>query len=287
MLGLVEAYHKNTNVTPNTYSLVASEPVLSGNSYALSGLAESAYLVRFVPLATPNTLVATYYPANIDWQNATLITTNANTASLSHDITPFLAINLNGNITVNGAVGYGPNGFTRSGITLAEGVEVFLKNSSDDLYAQSTTDANGLYTFNNVPNGIYTIVINIPGYTQISSYNFTVNDNSPDFMGLDFVIDNGEIFRTGSTLQIPKNEIKSLTVFPNPTNGQLTIEIPEDFTNFQMNAFDQMGKKVWTNSIQNNTNKYYTTDISELANGIYFISLMNADAQYNIKIVKE
>jgi uncharacterized protein YfaS (alpha-2-macroglobulin family) len=55
-----------------------------------------------------------------------------------------------------------------SGDTPIAGVTVQLKDSTGTVVQTTTTDANGNYTFNNVPAGTYTVVeTNKPGYTDV------------------------------------------------------------------------------------------------------------------------
>lgn len=282
--GIVEVYHKNTNVTPNTYSLVSSVNVQAGNDYHVPNLAVSSYLLRYVPTVLSNQLVATYYPSNIDWQNASLVTTVAGQSSNSYDIVPFLAANLTGGTVVNGAIGYGPNGFTKSTLTMAEGLEVFLFNVDDGTYAQSITDVNGVYEFNGVSNGAYSIVVNLPGYEQISTYNFIVLDESNDFLNLNFAIDNGEIFKT-NTLSVGKQGRQSLVAYPNPTSGEIRISIPNNISNFQAEIFSLTGRKVWSQNVTDNHSQLLKADLSDLSNGIYVVNITSEHENYQVKVV--
>ena len=283
--GVVEVYHQNTNVSPATYTLVADTIVSSNNSYSFSPLAEASYLLRAVPINMTD-VVATYYPNNIAWQNATLITTNHLVTTNTYNITPFLSVNLSGSGTVNGTLGYGPNGFTKANIVLAEGVEVFLKDELNVVYAQAVTDMYGLYSFNNVPDGNYSIVINIPGYEQISTYDFIVNAANGQFSGLDFLIDDGEIFKSGF-LSTPKYDKNSLTVYPNPTTGNIKIQLPEELAKYTASVYSQLGQVVWTQSFNNYQSNVLQADLSNLPNGIYYVKIQTEKAAYNLKIVKQ
>jgi len=55
-----------------------------------------------------------------------------------------------------------------TGDTPIAGVTVELKDTAGNVVQTTTTDANGNYTFNNVPAGNYTVVeTNKPGYTDV------------------------------------------------------------------------------------------------------------------------
>ncbi|MFK8038550.1 MAG: T9SS type A sorting domain-containing protein [Crocinitomicaceae bacterium] len=284
--GIVELYHQNTNVTPTSYTLVEDSNVGPGGAYSFNNIAESSYLLRAVPIGMTD-VVATYYPNDISWQTSTLVTTDTFPNATSYDITPFLSINLTGGATVNGTVGYGPNGFTRADdIVLAEGIEVFLKNETSSTYAQSVTDANGLYAFANVPDGNYTIVIDLPGYDQTTTYDFVVNSDNLQFTGLDFVIDEGRIFKT-NTLYISDHNAPSLTVYPNPTTGELRIMLPSNLTDYQADIYSIVGQQIWSKTIQNNTSEMLKTDLSNFPIGVYIIKIKTSTDTYQVKVIKE
>ncbi len=282
--GVVELYQKNTNVNPASYSLVATVAVDGSNNYSFNGVADADYLLRSVPIGM-NDVVATYFPNAIDWTSATEVDSDP-ILSTGMDITPFNSIDLNGNGTVNGSIGYGPNGFTKASFVMAEGIEVFLKNTATSSYAQASTDVNGLYSFSNVPNGIYQIVINLPGYTQVSSYDFVLNGTDNSFSGLDFLIDESQIFKSGF-LGMTRKDLNVLTAFPNPTNGELFIQIPSHMSNFDVVVYNQFGQNVWQRVVTNNSTMNYFANISNLANGIYYVSIQNESKTYQVKVVKQ
>jgi len=193
---------------------------------------------------------------------------------------------LNGGATVNGAIGYGPNGFVKASVTMAADVEVFLKNTATSTFAQTSTSTNGLYEFTNLPLGDYQIIVNIPGYNQISTYDFTVSDENDALLDLDFLIDNNEIFTSGF-MSINGSNNTALTIYPNPTNGELFIELPEVLNNFNLNIYNQLGQSVLNKTISGNNSKSYYTNISEVPNGIYFVTVQNESSKYEIKVVKQ
>lgn len=283
--GIIELYQKNTSVTPNTYSLVASVAVDGANAYNFTGVAEANYLVRSVPVGMSD-VVATYFPNAIDWTDATEIDSDP-VLSINKDITPVNSIDLNGNGTVNGSIGYGPYGFTKASFVMAEGVEVFLKNTVSNTFAQASSDVNGLYEFDNVPDGNYQIIVNIPGYTQISSYDFVVNATDVDFSDLDFLIDEDEIFKSGFLGVSPSMDVTELDVYPNPTSGELIIQIPEVMSDFNVSIHNQLGQNVFNQDVTNNNTQNYFVDITDVENGIYFVTVQNNSAVYQMKVVKE
>ena len=282
--GVVELYQKNSTASPNTYSLVATANIDGSNAYVFNGVADAQYLLRSVPVNMPD-IVATYFPNHIDWTAATEINSDP-ILSINKDITPITSISLNGVGSVNGAIGWGPNGFTKASIVMADGVEVFLKNTDLNTYAQAITDMNGVFEFISIPDGNYQIVINLPGYTQISSYDFIVNTQDTDFSDLDFLIDDNQIFKSGFLTTSSGKSIEELVVYPNPTNGELFIRIPEVITDFNVSIFNQLGQNVWERNVTNHVNQNYFADISNVENGVYFVTVQNDKSVYKIKVIK-
>ena len=281
--GVVEMYQENTSQNPSTYSLVATTPVV-GNTYVITDLAEATYLIRSVPIGMSD-VVATYYPNNIVWQNATSVTTVPGVAG-QYDITPFSSIIASAlGITVNGSLGYGPNGFNKANIVYAEGVEVFLHDTDNDFYTQTVTDANGAYSFGNLPDGNYEIMIDIPGYTQTSTYSFTVNSSSTDMDDLDFLIDDNEIFTSGF-MGLPVLEKQDLAIYPNPTTGMFNIVLPENLKNFEVSVYNCVGAKVWGESVENNFASVFAGDLSAMSKGIYIVRVVGENTVSETRIVK-
>lgn len=282
--GVVELYIENVTASPpNTYSLVATSPV-SGNTYSFSDVAFFGnHLVRSVPIGM-NDVVATYYVNNIDWQNASQVVCLGATNLV--DLVPFssvLASNLG--ITVNGALGYGPNGFNKSNIVFAEGVEVFLKDTDNNVYAQSTTDVNGSYSFSDIPEGNYEIIVDMPGYDQVSTYAFAVTAGMTDVTDLDFLIDNNEIFISGFMGVSELNKV-NLEVYPNPTTGEFNIVVPENLSDFSVSIYNTVGTVVWEQAVKNNTSSIFAGDLSSLSSGVYIVKVNGGNTVSEIRLVK-
>jgi hypothetical protein len=78
-------------------------------------------------------------------------------------------------------------------------------------------------------------------------------------------------------------------VFPNPTNGVLTINSVRTNGDVQILVIDGLGKLVQKHNLNYSSgNSAHTLDISELATGMYFIKLIpNEGRPELIKIIKE
>ena len=77
---------------------------------------------------------------------------------------------------------------------------------------------------------------------------------------------------------------KSITLYPNPTNENIVLSVPEIIIGDKADLFDIYGKLIKTISIDNIET---IIDLSELANGIYFIQIIDNNGIINKKIIKK
>ena len=71
---------------------------------------------------------------------------------------------------------------------------------------------------------------------------------------------------------ITENNKSNIQIYPNPTNGQLTIRNEElGITNYNIEIFDITNRKIFTQKITNETEQII--DISHLQSGIYFLKI--------------
>jgi len=77
------------------------------------------------------------------------------------------------------------------------------------------------------------------------------------------------------------NEISTI-VYPNPTNGLISVEIDKIFIGEKFSITDQLGKIIFEGEIKN---EKIEIDISHLSNGLYFFKFGRNTAQF-LRIVK-
>jgi hypothetical protein len=78
-----------------------------------------------------------------------------------------------------------------------------------------------------------------------------------------------------------------IIVYPNPANEKITIDFGKlDFTNAELYVKDISGWTVFKKTEINNTN--INVDISSISKGIYFVNIINDNANiFTKKIVKQ
>ena len=70
-------------------------------------------------------------------------------------------------------------------------------------------------------------------------------------------------------------------MFPNPANGQISIELPNElYANVEVQLYDQLGNCVKTFYDLGNS-KQNTIDVSDLATGVYWVKLVSNEMVYS------
>lgn len=77
-------------------------------------------------------------------------------------------------------------------------------------------------------------------------------------------------YHVGSVLGINKAQLLSFSMYPNPSDSQVTFQMPSDTYQAKVNVFDYLGKLLIKKSIDLKSN---TLDVSNLSPGIYFVSI--------------
>ncbi|HOK21696.1 MAG TPA: T9SS type A sorting domain-containing protein, partial [Bacteroidales bacterium] len=75
-----------------------------------------------------------------------------------------------------------------------------------------------------------------------------------------------------------------INIFPNPTSDRVNIELNDDMNLKGLSLFDITGRIIPTNIFLNSQNNFYI-DVSNLADGIYYLQLFINESKYINKIV--
>ena len=86
-------------------------------------------------------------------------------------------------------------------------------------------------------------------------------------------------------LSTNNNELNTLKIYPSPTASNFSIELPQSFNNGTLRILGIDGKIVKEIDVVKNQS-IFSTDISTIANGVYFIELLSQKDIYKGKIVK-
>lgn len=117
--------------------------------------------------------------------------------------------------------------------------------------------------------------------TQVSSngwYSVTVSNNK-------FILTDSIYVLLKTDVQIVSSE-KNIFLFPNPTNGQFTIELDKEQPIEKLEILSILGENIYP-QIANSKLMNLTIDISDSPNGIYFVKIYLKENIYLEKIIKQ
>jgi hypothetical protein len=121
--------------------------------------------------------------------------------------------------------------------------------------------------------GRFTVGFNFNGAVP-AKYKLHLINNYENGLNKYSVVDNVKFLFSSSSV----NEIKNtyLSIFPNPSNGIVSINSNQDIAN--INVFDITGKAVLNQEYTNKLNQA-EIDLSALNNGIYFIAVQSSNGE--------
>ncbi|MCW1148014.1 T9SS type A sorting domain-containing protein [Flavobacterium sp. TH16-21] len=89
---------------------------------------------------------------------------------------------------------------------------------------------------------------------------------------------------TATTLSAEDNAlVKGIKLYPNPSNGVVTISVPNYSGNLDINVFDLNGRKVLSSSGDFSSEK--AINLTGLQSGVYIVKLEGENLSYSEKVV--
>ena len=87
------------------------------------------------------------------------------------------------------------------------------------------------------------------------------------------------------TLSTVENKTLNLQLYPNPTTGMLHLDLPNHLQNAEVRITSTTGQMVFREVDLNGAN--WSRDVSDLASGVYLISVTNKDSTFHSKFIKQ
>ncbi|MEY3834955.1 MAG: hypothetical protein RI989_383 [Bacteroidota bacterium] len=84
---------------------------------------------------------------------------------------------------------------------------------------------------------------------------------------------------------LASEKISKVSIYPNPTTSNFSIEIPESFVGGELSIIDLTGKIVIKDRVTQSATK--RIDVSNLSDGIYLIRMNNGAVQYTDRLIKK
>ncbi|MFZ5940450.1 MAG: T9SS type A sorting domain-containing protein [Bacteroidota bacterium] len=275
--GSVMAYYHNKK---GSYPMADSVALADDGSYYLSGLLPGDYTLKcLADAATYPNAKPTYYVDKLKWADAGTITLNVGTVKVNSDITlqqivPFTTADGSGE--ASGNLSYVDENVRKSvmGRPVVKASVVLVgrsaKASDGEVVAIIETDEEGNYIFDNIPDGLYRLEVDIPGLPMISSYDIVIENNTILF-GLDFYVDTEEGISTTATY-VPLSSYSDLKIYPNPGSGLITVATDDagaELTGIEVYVAD--GRMIRKLSLHGSGELSF--DISDLSRGLYLLKL--------------
>jgi hypothetical protein len=184
---------------------------------------------------------------------------------------------------LQGTVLEGP-GFGRLEGDPIPGIDIKLgRNPGGALVAQTTTNATGQFTFDNIDvnaaGEYYTVYVDLPGRERDSTYNVTVTASNTTFNQLDYAVDSNSVYPLNpvnvgiSNLNLAKEN--KFNVYPNPFKGTTTVAYTLNAdADVRLDVYNVLGVKVQSmvNTNQQKGEFKYNLD-TNFNSGVYFVSL--------------
>lgn len=214
-------------------------------------------------------LVPTYHTSSLIWSSATLVQHNGGTTS-GKDIYMQTGTLTAGPGFVSGNVNQGANKGSANGIP---GMTVLLMDMSGKAIQYSVTDANGYYSFNNIPDGSYNVYPEDLGInTTAAAITIALGSVTHTDVHFERSLSKKTIVPVSVGIANINNEKLEYSIYPNPTKESVTIGWNATSADkAQVSIADVSGKVVY-NGVATMSGAT-TINVSNLQSGLYFLNI--------------
>lgn len=272
----------------------AVDSVISYNStYLFDGKPNGVYLVKAALVVNPTApgsvgVVPTYDSASLYWSGAANIN---HTGGDDENNNIYMQIDTvtSGPGFVSGDVLTGAGKGTGAGEPVV-GLLIYLRNTTtNQVVGFQYTDANGNYSFSNIPLGNYDTYPEGAGYAT-TAYNFSITNAQTSVNNVSFRENASTMTITPITTGVGNvNAITTkINIYPNPTSGQAVVWYQVATAQAaHIVITNVLGQKVGDNVIDFNSGSGASKlDVSTLADGVYMVNIKsNNGIDYNQKLV--
>lgn len=266
-------YDSSSQMLAAIDSTIVSNGFTQVPNYAFYNKPAGQYRTKAAQLDGPTTgtgYIPTYHNTSLYWNTATIINHSGGNTTSKH-IYMQLGTVTSGPGFVGGNVTMGANKGTAAGDPVV-GMLIFLRDNASNAIKHTYTDANGDYSFNNLPTGLYSIYPEEAGYTTTSAP-VILTPNQVSSKGVNFVKSDSKQTVTPKSTGISNTVANALfSVSPNPSNGIITINWATGTKgSADVTVTDISGRKVYQSEV--NTGSKTQLNLAQLQGGMYFISV--------------
>jgi hypothetical protein len=272
----------------NTVATPLDTFMVSDGNYVFTALAIGEYKLKYV-CGTSCGIVPTYFDATYQYQLSdnikiegcpTFIIKNININAIA-----IKSLN-SGNGSISGNI---KNGNTTAVISKLSStniatIDVYLVDDKNDIVGYTTSDANGDFSFIDIPNGDYKIIADLVGYKSDTTQLFTIGtlNNS---LNASFCIDetkkNIGLCEQTTDIKPQASENLILTVFPNPSTGKFTIS--STLNNVNIIVYNNLGVEILSKTVEGNS---IDIDLSNNPTGLYILKVISTKGTLERSIIK-
>ncbi len=167
-----------------------------------------------------------------------------------------------------------------------EGASILLVRKSDGLIMTEVfTNTDGDFKINGVPEGTFSIVINIPGVKGSVSTDVTIDDQTEVTMTA-MVGEDGIVFDTEVVeVEVLGLDMISLEVYPNPILETLNVRFESKMQRVDWRVINMFGQEVFSGYWLETTES--SISFEAMSHGVYFLHLTGSDgSNRQLKVVK-
>lgn len=162
------------------------------------------------------------------------------------------------------------------GYTIFQGIiDMAMVRFDTDGNLDSTFDGDGMVSFDNQGRENYGYAIDLQADNKIILAGYSYGGGGSEFEVARFLND--------PLVGIQDQQKLAFQIYPNPAREQLTIELEDVSSKYQVEIVDMLGKKVFNTEIQSKGH----IDVSSLASGTYLVKLNSNSQTTTVRFVKK
>jgi len=228
--------------------------------------------------------VPTYSYDSLHWIGADHIYYSGSGASTNHNIIMQQDSVTSGPGFIAGNVNAGANKGLKSTGTPVGNLLILLENVNGLFLTHTYTDANGNYSFSNIPVGTYIVYPEEMNYATQPWTSVYIRNAHPSVNNMDFQAHTISKTITPVTTGIENISTENnVIIYPNPTRDIINIALGQTpAANTRVIISDVVGHKVLETQV---LNTYTQINLTGLASGVYFINIRSENVNYTDRIV--
>jgi hypothetical protein len=149
----------------------------------------------------------------------------------------------------------------------------------------TSAGASDIIPWSNVGN---TLSHTFTGLVLATNTTYFVNNIAVNGAGLEGAVVSSDGQYLDANVSVSEIGQIPFVLFPNPVQDEITLELKQDISSFEVVMYAMNGQIVWKKSdIQNNTGTVTLSVPSQISSGMYVFELKSEELQWKVKVVKE